>query len=120
MSLEERTRRKDALKWLAVVRRADLDDATAAAYLTGVSDLPAWAVEKACKQIGFSERGEYEDKWPELARIRSVAQAAIRADVERAQSERLLASHRQEPADPSRLAQFLADVKAEVARKTMR
>ena len=101
------------------MRRADLDDQVAGAYLTGVADLPAWAVEKACKQIGTTPRGEYEDKWPELGVIRSIALAAIKADEDRAQSERLLLSHRQERADPERLKRFLEDVKAVVAKKGM-
>jgi hypothetical protein len=104
---------------LAVVRRTDVDDATAAAYLTGVSDLPAWSVEKACRQIGYSERGEYEDKWPELARIRGAAIAAIKADDERRETDRRLLPPGETPLPRERFQQLLSDVKALIAKKGM-
>lgn len=115
---DDKARRRDALKWLAVARQAKVDDVTAGAYLVGLADLPAWAVEKACRQIGYTERGEYEDKWPELGKIRGVALAAMKADHERAETSRMLTAHN-EPADPERLRLFLEQVKAEVARKAM-
>lgn len=92
---------------------------TAAAYLTGLADLPAWAIEKACRHLGYRAREAYEDKWPELGTIRTVAIAEMRADAERAESKRLLTAHG-EPADPARLQRFLDDIKAEIRRKAMR
>lgn len=89
--------------------------------MTGLSDLPAWAVEKACRVIGNTERAEYEDKWPELGKIRGVALAAIKADDEHRQSERLLMTGRtEEPASQERLEQFKRDIAAELAKKSMR
>lgn len=118
---EESKRRKDALKWLAIVRRADVDATTAAAYLTGVSDLPAWAVEKACRKIGYSPREEFEDKWPELGTIRALASAEVRADEDRANAERLrITGHEETPASSERLEWLLSAIKREIARRSMR
>lgn len=103
-----------------MARQAKVDDVTAGAYLTGVADLPAWAVERACRQIGYTERGEYEDKWPELGKIRSAAVAAIQADEDRRESARLLNAPESERASPEKLAKLLEAAKAEVKRKAMR
>lgn len=111
-------RRKDALKWLATVRQAKVDETTAAAYLTGVADLPAWAVEQACKDLGFRERGAYEGAWPELGAIRGIAVAKVKHHAEQRNSRRLLAPPEGvTPVDPEKWKQFRAMVDAHVKSK---
>lgn len=120
MERTENDRRSAALSWLATVRQVEPDPETATAYQLGLEDLPAWAVEQACKRIGYSKRAEYEKAWPELGDIRAIAEAAVRHRAEMEASRRLLAPPATPRADRERLAKFMADVKALIAKKGMK
>ena len=69
---ESRNRREIGkwVAWLVAVRRAELSREESAAYLGGLVDLPAWAVERACRYLGSQPRGEYEPAMPDLGAIR--------------------------------------------------
>lgn len=102
-----------------MVRRAAIDDATAAAYAAGIEDLPGWAVEEACRAIGFRPRREWESAWPDLGAIRAAALTAMRTRADRAETARLLAPPDLVPVDPAKLANLRADVRALLERRRM-
>jgi hypothetical protein len=97
-----------------------VDKETAAAYLTGVSDVPAWAIERACRDIGFKPRPDYETRWPELGVIRDHATAHLRHEAEKRETQRLLAAPPITPVAPEKLAKLRQDVEALIRRKAMK
>lgn len=115
----DRRRRKDALKLLATLRQAEVDDKTAAAYLLGVSDLPPDVLEQAVRDIGYRARDEYEPKWPELGTIRSRCEAILRHQREERESRRLLNAAPPEPISPERMEEIMAKFRAVLKRKVM-
>lgn len=116
---EDRARRKNALKLLAVHRQAKPDQETAAAYLVALQDVPADVLEQACNYIGFTARGEHELAWPDLGTIRSRCEAILRYRREQRDSRRLLEDKR--PAiSPERLASILEQCRAMSKTKAMK
>ena len=101
------------------VRRAELSREESAAYLGGLMDLPAWAVERACRYLGSQPRGDYEPAMPELGAIRVRAEAALRADRERRENARLLQAPDVEPVSAERVESFMARIREAIARKGM-
>lgn len=113
-------RRKEALKWLSIVRQATVDPETSAAYQTGLVDVPADVVEQACRDIGYQSRGQYEPTWPELGTIRERCHAIIRVQRERIESRRLLNRHIPDPVPQERVDDFMAQIRQAIGKKVMR
>lgn len=124
MVATENARRASALAKLAALRQAKgqgYDRETAAAYLTELTDVPAWAVERACQDIGRQRRAEYEKAFPELGQIREVALTHVRLEKNRRESQRLLTAPEYfvEPS-PEVRDKFLADLRKLCGSKVMR
>lgn len=113
---DEQTRRKQALKWLSTVRQATVDVETAAAYLTGLEDIPARVVEQACKDIGVREREAYEGAWPALGTIRARCQSIQRVESERLASRKLLMPPSGKPISPEQWDDIKAKFQAAIRR----
>jgi hypothetical protein len=101
------------------VRRAELSREESAAYLGGLVDLPAWAVERACRYVGSHPRGEYESAMPDLGAIRARALAQIRLEQDRRDSARLLRAPDFEPVPTERIESFMAKIREAIGRKAM-
>lgn len=112
-------RRKDALKWLSIVRQTTPDVQTVVAYELGLRDLPVAAVEQAVKDIGMAQRGEYEHAWPELGTIRARVASILRMQQEREEDRARKQLMPPEPS-PARKAEFLKKLRELIDSKSMK
>ena len=118
-AVEQRLRRRNALKLLAVHRQARPDQETAAAYLVALQDIPAEVLEQACQRMGYAPRAEHELAWPELGAIRARCDAIMRRLREEREQARPKLTDGDTPLDLDRFKQFREDVAKLAKRKTM-
>lgn len=112
MTPQERLQRAEIIGRLAVATREKLERQTLDVYIEA---LQGWSVEtlrSACMRLQTSATW-----FPKVAEINDTCNVVRQHEVERKQARQLSSGT---PADPERLSQFLADVKAEVARKSMK
>ncbi|MCR4375632.1 MAG: hypothetical protein NUW22_12365 [Acidobacteria bacterium] len=83
-------RRREALKYLAVARQAEVDPAVGVVYQRGLEDIDAGLVERACEAFGKEPRADYKSALPELGALRARCEGLAREDAERAAATKLL------------------------------
>jgi hypothetical protein len=81
----DEARRAEALKFLALARQADPDQATAATYLLALRDLDAELLQQACYELANEPRPDYGSALPDVGTIRARVSSVAR---QRRESER--------------------------------
>jgi len=113
LTTDSKTQRVNALTRLALATREKVESATYVVYVEDTAHFSADVLAQACKRL------EHSSPWfPKVAELIAECQLVANREAERRAARQLPANA--EKADPDRLAAFLEQCKAEVARKSMR